>query len=1489
MAVVVSQLTAQISVQGADQAQRNLSSVGTAATQTSEKLSSIKPFNAGNMVSNTDVAAAKLTLLESQVTAAREKLQTLQNAADAGQAVKGVPEAEANLTLLEAKAQQARAGLAELQSGGAQAAEGLQRVDTATQDAGSQMSEFQSTVTKTASEMASNFVESVRSAASEVSGGFFSGIKNAIGGMLDLGNKIGGTIYGIQNFGQMIQQAGQLLLGGNANMEQTQVAFTSLLGSSKAASAELQSLQKIAADTPFELPDLENAEQQLIAFQIPLKNTHPLLLAIGDALSGLGKNTPAMLQQVVSVFGQMNAAGKIQTQDLMQLSSVGINGFSILAKQMGLTTAQVQQMVTDGTIPASKGIEMLRAGMEQTFGGGMQAQSRTFLGLLSTFKDNISAAWRAFTGPEFDAAKVGLLDLGNLVSSSAFQQFATGAGKDVAKIFGDIGATVSYVGNVLRTVNISDFANAWHTVSTEIDYVSSKFGAFVKNLTASKGDFDPIAEAIQKIAGAGLQTITDLLWGLSGAFVDIDEAIENGTGPLAGIVPIFQQIGQAIFNLDPGVNTIEALSSQSQQLGKWFQTSVVPAFRQAEPGFKNLGQAAAGLVPVFVQVSGILKESLQKEIVAMLPVFEKAIPIIIQIAGIIANVLGSAIKFLSPYIVQATAAIGQFADEIVTRIAPVLTKWINEFQKDLNAFLKVWNVIWPYLAPILKGVWDEIVGILRIAWALVSGIILIGLDLLSGNWKQAWADFQTMLQGVWDGIKAYLAGAWEVIKGIFGPVGAFFQGVWKSIQNAFGNVGSWFQTQFTNAKNGTTTGFGNVGSWFTDRWHDIQGAFGNIGSWFQGQFRTGAIGAQDAFSPLGQFFQGVWTNITTIFGNIGAWFAARWQAIITPLQPIITFAQQVFQELWLIIVAVVNRIVANLSAQWNTVVTVAKVAWTMLQTAIEMTLLIIQQKIMSILLPIVNWIAARWIDVKNGVQTAWSWVSITIANIWTTISTAIATKIAQILGTLTNWYNNVRSGVQIAWSWVSATIGNTWNNIFNTVSGKVNQVAGYLNQQWTNIRNTAGSVWSNIAGAIGSWWNNIFNTVSGKVNTLKNNVMGAFGSIRDGIGSVIRGFINNIITQLNNGITGVQNFLNNIGSGLNGIASKLGVAPIIQQVRLGLVPKYATGTPAGGHPGGPMIVGEKGPELMVAPKGTSVLPADDTKKLLAGLMGGVPGYAGGVGDALGNFFSWVGGGARSILNNTLSALGISGFNLPGILNDFTSSIFGKIKDAAVGWIGNILPKFNATNGSGQPVNVPGNVQSWIAAAMALTGVPSNWAGPLATIAMNESGGNPNAQNNTDINAQNGNPSRGLFQTIGSTFAAYMVAGHGNILNPIDNAASAIDYIKARYGSVFNVPGIVSLAHGGGYIGYATGTNFNPSTGDYVVGERGAEIVHLPRGASVIPNHQINSYSNSTEVLARLDRIATLLEQGMTLDGQRLTRAQMPYIVNAIRTNTAVKF
>ncbi|OES45806.1 transglycosylase SLT domain-containing protein [Domibacillus iocasae] len=129
-------------------------------------------------------------------------------------------------------------------------------------------------------------------------------------------------------------------------------------------------------------------------------------------------------------------------------------------------------------------------------------------------------------------------------------------------------------------------------------------------------------------------------------------------------------------------------------------------------------------------------------------------------------------------------------------------------------------------------------------------------------------------------------------------------------------------------------------------------------------------------------------------------------------------------------------------------------------------------------------------------------------------------------------------------------------------------------------------------------------------------------------------------------------------------------------------------------------------------------------------------------------------------------------------------------------------------------------------ALAMLGKPMSLLNPLMTIAQKESGFNPNAINDWDINAQRGDPSVGLFQIIGSTFNAHKVGGFNDRTNPLHSALAAIRYMDSRYGGVMNHPGIKSMMNGGGYKPYERG---GVITHDHIarVGEGNKKEVIIP--------------------------------------------------------------
>ncbi|PVY97741.1 transglycosylase SLT domain-containing protein [Actinomycetospora cinnamomea] len=118
----------------------------------------------------------------------------------------------------------------------------------------------------------------------------------------------------------------------------------------------------------------------------------------------------------------------------------------------------------------------------------------------------------------------------------------------------------------------------------------------------------------------------------------------------------------------------------------------------------------------------------------------------------------------------------------------------------------------------------------------------------------------------------------------------------------------------------------------------------------------------------------------------------------------------------------------------------------------------------------------------------------------------------------------------------------------------------------------------------------------------------------------------------------------------------------------------------------------------------------------------------------------------------------------------------------------------------------GRVDDWIRRARAIlqaAGVPPERMDPgaVATIIEHESGGDPEAVNTWDSNAEKGTPSQGLMQTIAPTFEAHKLPGHDDIRDPVDNIIAGVRYAIARYGSVSRVPGVLAEARGDPYVGY----------------------------------------------------------------------------------------
>jgi len=176
-----------------------------------------------------------------------------------------------------------------------------------------------------------------------------------------------------------------------ADFEQSQIAFTTMLGSAEAAESKLKELADFAKKTPFTLPGVERSARQLLAVGFEADDLLPTLKNVGDVASGLGLGEEG-LQRLILNLGQVQSQGKLTGRELRDFAVAGVPLLDELAKQLGTTTANVQEMISAGEITTDA---VLKAFETMSSEGGrfanlMEKQSTTVVGMVSNIKDSFS-------------------------------------------------------------------------------------------------------------------------------------------------------------------------------------------------------------------------------------------------------------------------------------------------------------------------------------------------------------------------------------------------------------------------------------------------------------------------------------------------------------------------------------------------------------------------------------------------------------------------------------------------------------------------------------------------------------------------------------------------------------------------------------------------------------------------------------------------------------------------------------------------------------------------------------------------------------------------------------------------------------------------------------------------------------------------------------------------------------------------------------------
>jgi tape measure domain-containing protein len=198
-------------------------------------------------------------------------------------------------------------------------------------------------------------------------------------------NKLQGTIGRLAGAFAAIQAA-KFVFVQAAEIESQTRSLQVLTGSAKQAKQIVEELQQLGAVTPFTSTELIDAAKRLQAFGVAASDVVETTRRLADASGATG----AELQGLVTAYGQVQAKGRLQGEELLQFQERGIAMQQELRKMYGMTGDEFQKALSKGQISA-KAVEVALQRLTSAGGkyaNGAIAQSDTLNGKLSTLQDS---------------------------------------------------------------------------------------------------------------------------------------------------------------------------------------------------------------------------------------------------------------------------------------------------------------------------------------------------------------------------------------------------------------------------------------------------------------------------------------------------------------------------------------------------------------------------------------------------------------------------------------------------------------------------------------------------------------------------------------------------------------------------------------------------------------------------------------------------------------------------------------------------------------------------------------------------------------------------------------------------------------------------------------------------------------------------------------------------------------------------------------------
>ena len=779
-------------------------------------------------------------------------------------------------------------------------------------------------------------------AGTKAGGGFASGFRSATS---SLGSGLANVATGITDY--ILKPLGAV--AGAAGIATAALGFNRLVGIDTARSklnalgmsagdiqSSMDSALKSVKGTAFGLGDAAGAAASAAAAGVQQGQAmDDYLRSIVDvsAVAGVGLN------EVSSIFGKVQSAGRASTGEINQLADRQIPIWQYLADEMGTTTDEVRKFASEGSISAQTFYDAVKNNIS---GAAVIMGQTSFMGAWQNVLAAVGRVGAAFLdaggegGGFFSQLKPIMADvtalLDNLTPKAA--EFGVIFGKGFAAVVTEVSG------------GVKAFSAAW--TAFDGDVTSSGFPGFMERLAfVARTVFEELRGGITAFGAAWAANDGEItssgfpgfMEGLAYVVRQIGDgvagldfsSVEGFTSSLGSVGPAFGSIGESVQTLMPAVS---AFTAQLPELGGGLLTLASGGINILAAGLSFLADNAETIVAWMPAiVAGFVAWRVASQAVTAAQVAQAPILLASNTLGLSRALIDWNMARASAAATAATAAnTGATATNTAARSGGLLATVRSTAALVAQRVALIASSVAQRAAAAAQWLLNAAMSanpitliIIAIA-ALVAGLIYFFTQTETG--KAVWAEFTRFLGEAWTNIVA-------VATAVFGFLGEFFTNVWNGIVATVQFV--W----------GLIVGYV---TWYIDTTLAII---------------TGVLGAISAAWSF------VWNGLVAAFTFI-------WDLIVLAVTTYINIVLTVINF-------VLTAIATAWSFVWNGLVAAFTFVWDLIVTAVTTYINIVSTVIATVL----AFISTAW-------NNAWGAISRFFIQIWDTIVSGVEGFVRQV-------------------------------------------------------------------------------------------------------------------------------------------------------------------------------------------------------------------------------------------------------------------------------------------------------------------------------------------------------------------------------------------------------------------------------------------------------------------------------------------------------------